>query len=268
MKKVLVAISYSGRLPYPEYFNAQLQTWIEDKSPRLKVIRYRSKTPPRVIQMFEDKHEKLRFSERWGKLIGRVNRSVSPLISRNIPNYSFDPTDSMLSVDTWSTVRLFGRRNLALFSWFIEETDFDFLFAVNTSTYINPKLLLEFIDTLNPNEELYAGAVQKNGQSEEIFISGAGKLFARSTLTKILKFKKRYPMDNLEDVSLGLLLKHLGATFIDQSFLQIENSNSVKEFNHEILNNYFYFRCKSANGVESDVEAMRVLHDKLNGMNI
>lgn len=75
-------------------------------------------------------------------------------------------------------------------------------------------------------------------------------------------------MDNLEDVSLALLLKNLGATFIDRLFLQIENPNSVEKLNHEILNNYFYFRCKSANGVESDVEAMRVLHDKLNGMTI
>ena len=90
------------------------------------MIRYRSKIAPRIIQIFEDKYEKLRYSERWGKLIGRVNRFVSPLISRAIPNYSFDPIDSMLSVNTWSTVRLFGRRNLALFSWFIEETDFDF----------------------------------------------------------------------------------------------------------------------------------------------
>lgn len=263
MRKILIAISFDDRFPYPQYFEGQFQTWIQEISPNMKVIRYRSKIAPRIIQFLDRRHEKLRYSKRWGRVISAFNYLVSPYISRNIPRYDFDEVKEILNVDTWSTVRLFGRRNLALFSWFYRETDFDFLFAINTSTYVSPRLLLEFVEKLNPSEELFVGTFQKYDELGGVYISGAGKLLARPTVSKILDRRHEYPMDNLEDVSLGQFLTSLGASFVNEPFLHIESRSSVEGFDFENLSCYFYFRCKSDKGIENDLEAMRTLHDKL-----
>ena len=263
MKKILIAISFDERFPFPQYFEGQLQTWIQEISPHTKVIRYRSKIAPKIIQVLDRTHEKLRYSNRWGRVISAFNYLVSPYVSRNIPRYRYDGEQEILNVDTWSTVRLFGRRNLALFSWFYRETDFDFLFAINTSTYVSPRLLLEFVKKLDPRDNLYVGSIQKYDELGGVYISGAGKLLARSTVSKILDRSDEYPMDNLEDISLGLFLKTLGASFVNEPFLQLESRGSVEGFDLDVLSHFFYFRCKSDKGVENDLEVMRTLHDKL-----
>jgi glycoprotein-N-acetylgalactosamine 3-beta-galactosyltransferase len=71
-----------------------------------------------------------------------------------------------------------------------ERVDPDFAFFVNDHTYVIPSHLCHYLESLNPDVDLYAGHALKNDKSS-IFNSGAaGYILSRETMKKLIqKFK-------------------------------------------------------------------------------
>lgn len=260
--KLVIAISHALIKPWDEIKIAQEQTWITNRTIDSQVIFYLSKPSPVLLRKYDIFVEKYRFSKKYGRFISRLNQLTGNLISHKIPNYMYIEAKEELIVDSWSTYQLFGRRNLALFDWFINSTDGDFLFQTNTSSYLRIENLQEIVKKYCANDLVYAGAIINPDYTFFPIVSGAGKLLSRKLVLEILKNKDLLKF-NLEDVALAELVSKLGVNAIELRRLDLPNLHSIKKYSNQELGEHFHFRCKSDSNPRIDGQIMRELHLRL-----
>lgn len=165
-------------------------------------------------------------------------------------------------IDCWSTYQLFGRRNLALFDFFIKKTQFDFLYATNVSSYINKQKLFETVQSLNPDTNVYAGPLVLKDTANE-FVSGSGKLFSRKLIGNFLSNLSIYLHDTQEDFATGKIARNMGVKAVELPMVFLPTPTSVLEAPDESLESSFHFRCKSTALPRLDVEIMHKVHEKV-----
>lgn len=248
--------------PWDEIKIAQEKTWITNRTNDCQVIFYLAKPSPLLLKKYDNFVEKFRFSKKYGKFISRLNILTNNLISHKIPNYIFIEAKQELIADSWSTYQSFGRRNLALFDWFINSTDGDFLFQTNVSSYIRVEYLQEILKKYDANDLLYAGAIINPVYTTFPIVSGAGKLLSRKLILEILKNKNLLKF-NLEDVALAELISRLGVNAIELQRLDLPNLSTIKKYSNQELGEHFHFRCKSDSNPRIDGQIMRELHLRL-----
>lgn len=263
--KLAIAISHALVKPWDEIKIAQEETWITNNSYDSQIIFYLSKNPPLFLKNFDYFVEKYRFSKKFGIFISKLNVLTSNLISHKIPKYIFTEEKKELVVNSWSTYQLFGRRNLALFDWFINYTDCDFLFQTNVSSYLRVEYLQDILKKFSKNELVYAGAIINPDDLKFPIVSGAGKLLSRELIMEILNNKNLLKFDNLEDVALAELISKLGVKAINLPRLDLPNLPTIKKYSDVELREYFHFRCKSDSNPRKDVQIMKELHRRLSG---
>lgn len=261
--KLLFAISQANIEPWISIWkNGQQSTWMSEFHDRVKIINYQSKTTPALVEKYDQWFENFRYRKRLGIFISYMSYLNKFLIRRSIPKYEFNKASNLLIANTWSTYQLMGRRNFALFHYFYYATDYDFLFMSNTSSYFNQDLVMKLINSLNADEDLYAGVIISPG-SPRSFVSGAGKLLSRTTVKKILDNASIYSHDNLEDVCLGDLMRTLRINPTPLPRFDISHPNEVHQIPIHLLNSHFHYRCKSPSRPRKDVEIMLELHSTL-----
>lgn len=261
--KIVVAISQSNQAPWTEIKKVQEKTWINKYKDEALIIHYSSKKLPIAIKLVDTFFEKYRFSEKLGRLISILNRIISNFISRNIPKYDFTSINNELTVKSFSTYFLFGRRNLALYDWFIKETDAKFLFQTNTSSYIDVRKLQLITSTLEKNSVIFAGVINNPNSQNFKIISGAGRLLSRELVVEILKNKKHLKFNNLEDICISELVSTLSATIIALDRFDLVNMQNLDDSSDVMLRKHFHFRCKSDTLPRADAEIMLALHNRL-----
>ena len=171
---VLIAICQGNIEPWTTIWReGQAKTWIQDKIYGCNVINLQSIDAPCLVKKFDEIHERNRYRKKMGLWQGRLDKLSSKFISKRIPKYSFNKNNRILTVDSWSTYYLQGRRNIALYDWFLKYTNKDFLFVTNTSSYINQAHLLKIVQKFNPSDTIYAGYLLPESEREQ-FVSGAG----------------------------------------------------------------------------------------------
>lgn len=261
--KLVVAVSHALVKPWDEIKIAQEKTWITNHTSYSQVIFYLSKPSPLLLKKYDNFVEKYRFSKKYGRFISRLNQSTGNFISHRIPDYMFIKARQELVVDSWSTYQLFGRRNLALFDWFVNYTDSDFLFQTTVSSYIQIQNLIEQVKNFDPRSLVYAGAIINPHDPGYKIVSGAGKLLSRELVVKILKNKDFLNFNNLEDVALAELVSEIGARAVDLQRVDLPNMAALEKFSTKELQNHFHFRCKSDSTPRIDSEIMQELHVRL-----
>lgn len=113
------------------------------------------------------------------------------------------------------------------------QKDWDFIFRTNSSTYVRKDKLKDFIDTLDPKDNIYEGAMGGD------MISGTGILLSRSS-AKILKNKlnkKPYPS---EDYKIAEILIKAGISPKESKLRR-----GGFHFQGGVTGDYDYIRCKS-----------------------
>lgn len=149
-----------------------------------------------------------------------------------------------------------GYKTLECFEM-IKDMDFDYVFKTNTSSYIDIKLLCDFIQD-KPINNFYCGII---GIYNNIsFVSGCGCLLSKDLLLKILQHKNYWNHNYIEDVSLGDLMMKL-------------NIKPSKGYRFDIVNDYedipidyYHYRCKDSNNRNNDIirmEKIKELKNKL-----
>jgi len=262
-KSILIAIAQANTEPWMTIRKeGQEKTWIKVKIDGAKVIHYQSKNAPFLIRKFDYFHEKIRYRRILGLWQGRFDKVITKFISRKIPKYYYDINNQILTVNSWSTYFFFGQRNIALYDWFLKDTDADFLYVTNSSSYINQRNLLRVIEQFNPNETIYAGNIYLTGGSEE-FVSGAGKLLSRKSVEVIRDNWHKHSHETLEDVTLGRFMKNMGISAIPLMSVLVPTVDAVGTLSDSNLRSEFHFRCKSEEIPRKDVEIMRLLHDRI-----
>ena len=260
---LLIAISQANTEPWITICNeGQEKTWIHKKVDLTEVIHFKSKITPRIIQHIDKFHEKNRYKQQVGLWQGRFDKISAKLVSKKIPKYSFNPNNKVLTVDSWSTYQLAGRRFVALYDWFLYQTNFDFLFTTNTSSYLNKKNLLNLTQKLNSRDLIYGGYLLPENQTKQ-FVSGAGTLLSRKCIELIVENWNRFKFDTLEDVSHGDLMRELGISPVPLSRVDIPNVDLVMALPIDVLEREFHYRCKSPEVPRQDVRIMHKLHERL-----
>ena len=263
--KLVIAISHALVNPWDEIKFAQEKTWMTSNTNDSQIIFYLSKPSPFLLKKYDNFVEKYRFSKKYGQIISKLNVLTGALISHKIPNYVFIRKRQELIVNSWSTYQLFGRRNLALFDWFINHTDGDFLFQTNVSSYLRVESLQNILNKYNENETVYAGAIINPDDNNFQIVSGAGKLLSRKLVLEILENKNLLKFDNLEDVALAELISKLGVKASELRRLDLPNLPTIKKYSDLELDEYFHFRCKSDSNPRIDGQIMEELHQRLSG---
>jgi hypothetical protein len=260
---VLIAISQGNTEPWTTIWReGQAKTWIQDKIYGCNVINLQSIDAPCLVKKFDEIHERNRYRKKMGLWQGRLDKLSSKFISKRIPKYSFNKNNRILTVDSWSTYYLQGRRNIALYDWFLKYTNKDFLFVTNTSSYINQAHLLKIVQKFNPSDTIYAGYLLPESEREQ-FVSGAGKLLSRKSVEVIKNNWHKHTHEALEDVSLGFFMKSMGIIAIPLSRVSLPTPESVMTLPDSILKTEFHFRCKSDEIPRKDVEIMRILYERI-----
>ena len=140
-----------------------------------------------------------------------------------------------------------GEKTIIAFKWLIENSNFEYIFRTNTSSYVSVKKLRSFINDNYKNEKyVYSGLIHKTNDSMErpiSFASGSGFLLNRKTVELILENQEKWQHEYWDDVSLGLLLRDLNITPTQGKRLDIEGNVFKQDIN---LDNYHY-RCRIDN---------------------
>lgn len=145
--------------------------------------------------------------------------------------------------ESWQTI---GRKTVQSFEYFYKNTDFDYIFRTNLSSYVDLEKLLDFIDN---NKIVYDGFIgHHNGLP---FSSGAGILISKNTIKTIIDNKSIWRHDIPDDVALAKLLK---------SFNIVPEGNvrrqTVVSVNDKIDINQYHYRCKQINRMD-DVKIIK-----------
>lgn len=263
MKSVLIAVGQANTEPWLSIWKeGQEKTWVKDSVTGSRVIHFTSKNAPYLVKKFDKIHESIRYRKTLGLWQGRLDKISTKFISRKIPKYLFSTESNILSVNSWSTYYFFGQRNIALYDWFLQNTNDDFLFVTNTSSYINQKKLLHIVQNFDSTEAIYAGYLLPEGGKEQ-FVSGAGRLLSRKSVEIIKSNWNKHTHETLEDVCLGLFMKLMGIIAIPLPRVSLPSTESVVLLPDSVVSTEFNFRCKSQEIPRKDVEIMKLLHERI-----
>jgi hypothetical protein len=259
----LIAVAQGNTEPWITIRNeGQEKTWVATKVDGIGTIYFRSKHTPFFVRAIDIFHEKNRYKNVIGLWQGRFDKVISKLISKSTPRYRFDDSLETLIVDSWSTYQLQGKRYIALYDWFLKETDYSFLFTTTTSSYINKQNLLDLVQKFHFQDLIYAGYLLPENKAKK-FVSGAGTLLSRRCVEVLVENWSRFKFDTLEDVSHGDLMRDLGVIPIPLARVNLLNMESVMALPISILESEFHYRCKSSEVPRQDVQIMNILHKRI-----
>ena len=259
----LIAVAQGNTEPWITIRNeGQEKTWVATKTDGIGTIHFRSKNTPLFVRVFDIFHEKNRYRKIIGLWQGRIDKVLSKIISKKTPRYIYDNSLETLIVNSWSTYQLQGRRYIALYDWFLSQTDYSFLFTTTTSSYINKQSLLKLIQKFNCKDLIYAGYLLPENNAKQ-FVSGAGTLLSRKSIELLVENWHKFKFDTLEDVSHGDLMRDLGVIPIPLARVDLSNAESVMALPVSVLETEFHYRCKSLAVPRQDAQIMNKLHERL-----
>tara|TARA_B000000532_G_C18830569_1_gene390178 strand:+ start:247 stop:1146 length:900 start_codon:yes stop_codon:yes gene_type:complete len=140
-----------------------------------------------------------------------------------------------------------GYKTIEAFRWMYENSEFDYLFRTNTSSYLSIENLNKFIEENFTNKEfVYSGLIHdtKDAKGNKIyFASGSGYLLNRRVIKLVLENSNLWEHQYWDDVSLALLLKKFNISPTQGKRFDI-SGNPYKQ--HIDKSNY-HFRCRVDN---------------------
>jgi hypothetical protein len=264
---VLCAISHGLYKPWIDILHSgQEATWLKLERPTgIEVIHFHATPMNRLGVRLDVVHEKIRWSTRSKARLLRFFDFIvcTPLMvyeakySKSKLLHTSDPALHIHFPDSYLTYRW---KELALFRYFLTETNCEYLFLTSSSSYVNPYRLKEYISKLNSNS-VYTGALP---YQDAQFVSGSNRILSRDVVEKVLENKTRFDPTIIEDVALGQLIDSLG---VERLGFPISNIASLKEldaFPATGLQTSYHFRLKSGELTDrNDVQIMKALHKKL-----
>jgi hypothetical protein len=156
--------------------------------------------------------------------------------------------DNTLFVETDTSSKNLGYKLLLALDWCIKNTDYDFIFRTNTSSFVNTIELENFItNNLINKDYVYCGMPlvrdYKDSDKKINFLSGAGIILNKKTTQLILDKRKNWDHSEWEDVSLGKLLSENGVSFTEGRRQDIQ----YNFYNNIIDKTNYHYRCRLDN---------------------
>jgi len=140
-----------------------------------------------------------------------------------------------------------GMKTIKAFEWMINNTNSDYIFRTNTSSYVSIENLQKHInDNFLNKKYVYSGKIHstKDKNNNEIsFASGSGYLLNRKTIELIIEKQNEWQHEYWDDVSLGILLKKYNIFPTDAKRFDIKG-NIYKQ---KVDLTSFHYRCRIDN---------------------
>lgn len=170
-----------------------------------------------------------------------------------------------------------GYKTAYAFEYFLKK-EFDYLFRVNCSCYVDQERLVEWLED-KPREEFYAGVEADYGIR---FMHGSGYILSRDVVVLVVNNKWSLDSTIADDVALGKLLIDLDIPFynkfghacfgfnsndtydifkiVDGIETRYTNLTKIKK---EYFNGAFHIRCKHPIDRTIDIQLMNLTHKLL-----
>jgi hypothetical protein len=229
----------------------------------VEVIYFQGLGIPNVLRKIESAHEIIRY-QRIGISLVPIDRLFTYPFKSFIPECKicrFPQGIEILRIGFPDLFPLLLWKYLGLYKYFIEATNFDFLYTTNSNCYLRLTKLYELIQGL-PIAKLYAGTPLRAGRYT--FVSGANRLMSRDTVSAILQNVRNLDRGLIEDVSQGKLLESIGFKIHALDTLDLHSIQDAQDLSDEKLRGLHQIRIKSTySRVENDVKIMNFIHKRI-----
>lgn len=145
----------------------------------------------------------------------------------------------------------------------INNIDFDFVVRTNSSSYIDKKMIYNFL--LNKPKENYYGGIVGTCDNLE-FASGACFVLSKNIVSLISENYSKIDYDLIDDVAISKLLTNFNVYPVNDGYTRFNYSK--QEINDINFDMFFHYRlCSNKTDRKRDIEMMYKIHDKKYGIN-
>jgi hypothetical protein len=132
-----------------------------------------------------------------------------------------------------------GYKTIETFDWALQNKKFDYIFRVNSSSYVNINKLIHFIENVQEGS-LYAGKIIELSMLNLRFISGSGIILDKDSVRNIVENKKLWNHSFIDDVAMGDICTNLNISPTSGNFFELQKN----VFSYKELDESYHFRCK------------------------
>jgi hypothetical protein len=158
-----------------------------------------------------------------------------------------------------------GYKVIDALEYIFKNFEFDYIFKMNCSSYLNKKFLKEFLQD-KPTEKYYCGVIGVKtpitnviGVHSDIrFGSGCGSILSRDVVEIIISNKKKWDHSYIEDVSIGKILMDNGIKVVLGERVDIINGVDYNLINKKC----YHYRCKNSKDRNLDSVIMNELYKR------
>ena len=143
-----------------------------------------------------------------------------------------------LLVDCSDTYEAMGVKTIKAFEWVNLNIEYDFIFRTNTSSYVNHKNLIKYLNKLSSEGIDYCGHIGMYDGIE--YVSGSGIILSKYAVKSILNSKNQLDESVVEDVAIGKLLKMNNILPTQGKRKDIESHNDIRNFDSD----EYHIRCR------------------------
>lgn len=247
--------------------NGQMRTWLGDALPSGFSVRHSfARRPGPLMRIFDSSHEWLRWHGRGRSLVPRIDGAigrrwlehVQKLESVSFAGGGLDAwSQGMPDIYALQRWKVVGSLTMAM------QEEFDFIYFTTASSYVRLARLAEFVAKL-PDKGVYAGTAMEDSDSGVTFASGASRIMSRDVVTEVLREKRHYRNDVLEDVGLGRLIGDLGYPLIPWPSVNVPSMQELDALTDtEILDNFHFRMTSGTRKARHDVPLMHALHGRI-----
>jgi hypothetical protein len=171
---------------------------------------------------------------------------------------------STIVTDTPEDWCLIGLKTIEAFKFILKNYDFDYIFRTNTSSYLDTRQLLKYLED-QPKSGLYSGVIDQVFGSMK-FVSGAGILMSKDVVQRVCEKEDNWKHGLADDVALSSLVAELrnpsdSATPLKR--LDLLTLDAARKTEAEVISGYFHLRCKGESAGET-VKIMQYVHSVKN----
>ncbi len=263
--RVAIVIGMEDSPPWGEIFReGQVPTWV-DRCVKLgiPIFLLQSRQSPRLIALVDSLIERWRYGAIVGRSVRGVLRVLDYVLPRKKVAWGMEQAIFPIIRESSPSARMFfHRRNFAFLEWAAANPRFEFVYRLHSSSFLNPEDLLRFLANLDSSVPIVGGKTHPPF-SRHVFLSGAGLLFSRSAVRKILEHSSDLRRDVPEDVGISILARLAKVEFVEIARIDIEDESEVEDA-HQVAqrDGIFHFRCKTGSRPQGDIAAMVSLAQK------
>lgn len=143
-----------------------------------------------------------------------------------------------------------GHKTIKAFE-LLKNLDYDYIFRTNSSSYVDKQLLKNYLED-KPRNNFYSGVI--GNHHGIIFASGSGFIVSKNVVDLVLLKKEYWEHRFIDDVALGLLLRHLSVNPVPAPRFDIQ------AVNNSTPTNYYHYRIKTSNR-HQDCDYMKAIFE-------